>query len=472
MKGSNLIFPMNRPQYVSVSEGFISALVWNLHEPPQKQDGKKIALRYSFEIANQSGGLLYRRTEPVGKDKLGNLARSLDDLGLHADDQGLSLAVAATKSVMGVRSEKGKFQPASPMSPSLALMQNIEGIQGSANPPALADIIETIYSLGLIQDESEIASTVWLKAANHRLGVDPLLSMIDSAMAQTALGGLPALKTQIPSYGGNEVSAWRPYLRGTPFEWFADTWKKINSVEWVEALPARVWSDWATTILRTSYGLAILWECAWYESLARCVIGSEPFTFDDVLESMDPPLPWRNSSETAEIRDLASKIKVRCQRAFEIRKTLEVFLAEGSNKDADLSLLFYKMQENEWLVAELKNNLLPKDDPNIGKALREAVRYALQIREEHGLNSDYYGLLRKSGTRYLFPEPAMEWISVMASMSCKTPGGKCSLGNVKDFLRLAGLEPNTRDLISLLERSGLARGSADADEGVKVEAAY
>lgn len=471
MKAKHLKFPLNRPQYVSVSEGYISALAWSLFEPLPKQEGKKQALRYSFESSAVSRDLVYKRTEPTAKDDFTIFAGAMASSGLSTDDDGYLLALAAAKSIIGVKSEKGKFTPASPMTPVLALLQNNEGIQGSANPPATAEILESIFRLGNSETDVSSAATLWAESAYRRLEIDPILKGIDSAMCEVAFGTLPVRRAHQIDVDDLETE-WVPLLAESPFAWFAEAWKKLNSKIWVDNLPARVWTDWATTLLRTGYGTSILWECAWYESLGRAVISGNLTTVQEIIKNMDPTLPWRSASDTAEIRDLSSKIKVRCQRAFEIRTRLDRWLKEDSNEELPVEEALVKMHLDSNFKSGLAKDLQAKSNSNLGKGLREAIRYALLIREESGSNADYYGLLRNAGTRYLFPEPAIEWITVMASLSCDTPGSTCNLGDVKSFLRKAGLEPDLRDLVALLEKSGMARGSADAEEGLKVEAAF
>ncbi|KQQ93800.1 hypothetical protein ASF62_06280 [Leifsonia sp. Leaf325] len=101
----------------------------------------------------------------------------------------------------------------------------------------------------------------------------------------------------------------------------------------------------------------------------------------------------------------------------------------------------------------------------------EAIRYALRTRDAAGPFADYFGVLRQSG-RYLTVEPGTEWIAVVASLACEKPGGSTDVATVIQALEEMGLRPELADLVALLERAGLARGSADADQGVVVESAF
>jgi hypothetical protein len=106
-----------------------------------------------------------------------------------------------------------------------------------------------------------------------------------------------------------------------------------------------------------------------------------------------------------------------------------------------------------------------------GTNLWEAVRYALMVRPETGPFKDHYGLLRARG-RYLVIDPGTEWVTVMASLSCPSPGTQTDVASLMTSLAELGLRPELGDLIRLLERAGLAHGSADADQGVVVQSAF
>jgi hypothetical protein len=464
-----VILPLFRPQYVSASEGFINAIAWSLFEPRLTDTGKKIGLRFRGQII-PTGQLKIVYTEPAG-DALDHFERELASRGLVTNTEDKIASVAAINSVLGVKTDSGKFHPASPLSLNLALMQNTEGLFGSENPAPLADILEGIFSLGSTSPTDETVAGLWLHAVEHRLSLDPVLKVIDESFGATVFDG--SLVRRSPA-SRLDSEHWKDLLEDTPFSWFARVWRKITSQEWVEALPARVWTDWATAILRMAYGLSYLWECAWYESLAVTLIANEPDKNPSAIKArMDSVLAWRKKSSGADIRDLSSKIKNRAQRAYEIRSLLETWLKNNCPDEMSFESIRVCMAADSDLVSSLRSAQKPKRGNSVGKGLREAIRYALITRGDKSLSStDYYGLLRMSGTRYLFPEPGIEWIAVMTSMSCKGPGATTYLSNVARDLAEAGLRPDTQELIELLEKAGLARGSADADQGVVVEAAY
>jgi hypothetical protein len=101
----------------------------------------------------------------------------------------------------------------------------------------------------------------------------------------------------------------------------------------------------------------------------------------------------------------------------------------------------------------------------------EAVKYALLTRDASGPFADYYGLLRSSG-RFLTVQPGTEWMAVVASLAGDGPGKTSDVATLMLSLQELGLRPEAGDLIQLLEKAGLARGSADADRGVVIESAF
>jgi hypothetical protein len=128
------------------------------------------------------------------------------------------------------------------------------------------------------------------------------------------------------------------------------------------------------------------------------------------------------------------------------------------------------MARNPEAVERLQGALSATQEA--GTNTSEAVRYSLLTRERSGPFADHYGLLVTRGTRYLLVEPATEWIAVVSSLATPGPGQKSTIGDLHRSLTQLGLHPDYQELIGLLEASGLARGSADADQAVVYQSAY
>jgi len=468
MKASSLVLPLKRPQYVSVTEGYLNAIAWSIFDVDLKKDpsGRKIGLRYrGFDRGGQA--LIVRFTEP-GLDKYEEIAKRLEELGVIGAD-GDTGARAFVNSIVGVKPEKAKFVPASPLTPALALLHNPVGIHGSETPPPDADILETIFQLGSPVSCQDTLAGLWLRAVEHRMKLDPLLATIDTVVNEIFLDSPRKVRDKKAHPLPKESLS---LTEDSPFTWFYVSWVRLTSEEWVAALPARVWTDWATTILRCGYGLAFLWESAWYESMARLVVSGSGAGVSEIKRLMEPTLPWKFSRQTAEIRDLSSKLKSRADKANQIRPVIENWLSLDKRQDIDIDEALKLMSTDESLVETLKGILSNSTKSKKSQHLWEAIKYSLMTRESSGQAADHYGFLRSRGRRFLFADPGIEWITVVASLSSPFPGSSTYLGEVMRNLSLAGVKPDPRDLIVLLERAGLARGSADADHGVVVETAF
>lgn len=469
MKAKFLIVPLKRPQYVSVSEGYFNAIAWSIFdiELENKPTGSRVGLRYrGVDKAGQK--LVIRFTEPT-TDKYETISKRLEELGVRGVSQDNLGAKALVNSIVGVKPEGAKFAPASPMTPSLALLNNPIGVHGSENPPPDAEILETIFQLGARSDSNTTLAGLWLGALEHRMKLDPLLASIDAVVNETFFDSKRNLREKSAPPLPPEFLE---LTSNSPFTWFHMSWVRLTSEEWVAALPARVWTDWATTLLRCGYGLAYLWESAWYESMAKLLVSGKGGGVSETLRLMDPTLPWKFSRSTAEIRDLSSRLKTRTLRANNIRPLIESWLAEGGRQELESDQAMELMAHDDQLVASLKSILSGGGKKGTSQHLWEAIKYSLMTREASASEADHYGFLRSRGRRFLFADPGIEWITVVASLSAKSPGSFTHLGEVMRNLSMAGVRPDPRDLVVLLERAGLARGSADADHGVVVETAF
>ena len=458
---------LNRPQYVSSPETLISALAWRafpVNVPDQ--DGKAVGLRFRSEEAGTST-LTYRATAP-NREALDAFGVALSDAGIAGEANSVQLASAIEMSVRGVAAAGGKSQAVSPLTPALALLQNPRGMMGSRNPPDIAEILEQMYALGRVNREDitgASATQQWLTASRFRLGRDALLNAVDVA-AQKILLPAAGIGDGGPLAVESELSPTKslPYLGiGTPFSWFRVAWDRLTSPEWVEALPPRVWVDWATTVLRLAYGMGFLWESLRYESLARAIVseGAIPAARAGTRHTV---LPWRSSKLSVGDRDIAPLLISRAHRAERIRQ----YLLEYYDEDSSVA----ELSRDAKARASLQLILTSNETTRSGKNLWEASRYALMTRAVGGDSADYYGFLRAHGRRFLAPEPGTEWIAVIASLACGSPSSSTTVHRVLSDLSGLGMRPELGDLIDLLERSGLSRGSADADQALIVQSAY
>lgn len=462
----DIYLKINRPQYISVPEGFISSLAWKVFEWKTAHVAGEKPVAMIFRAKGQTGTQHFDlwETAPDGAG-LTTLGAALKEAGIGPKPlDSATLALSVLNSVTGIRAEKSTLQAASPLTPGFALLQNMRGIQKSKNPPDLAEILESLYAFGGGELTGGVARR-WLRAASYRCEIDPLLAAMDVAVQQTLLRG----EVQPKAFIDDEVIANHALYPDTPFTWFHRTWDRLTSDEWVKALPARVWVDWATAVLRLALGMGFLWEAAWYETLARKILSEVSFTSEDVLADVPQILPWKSSRSSVSVRDVASILVWRVHKGAGVRKLLGAWLESDSSQDSAFEQAVRRMQSDSALKTELTIALgsQKRNAPNTW----EAIKYALQTRDVAGPFADYYGLLRPNG-RFLTVSPGTEWMAVVASLACQKPGGTTHVGALMDDLAELGLHPELSDVVMLLERAGLARGSADADLGVQIKSAF
>lgn len=468
-EGRTIRLPLNRPEYVTVPEAFISALAWKLFDAPDllETEGKKRVGLYFRGSTPKGKNVEFRSTSPEG-EQLSELAAALSHAGVKAEESGSELARAVLNSVLGIRVERSDIQPASPITPALALLQNPRGLLRKENPPDIADILESMYSFGLPDAKPSLGvAERWRCAAERRMTVDSLLSSLDLAIDDSIVRRVE-LKREAP----NGTAHFQGLFCGTPFEWFTTSWDRLTSDAWVEALPARVWVDWATTVLRLGFGAGFLWESSWYLAVAREVVRTEPIrTWVEVQSTIGEVIPWASSRAGTAARDIAPKLIRRAYQSEIVRHSFDVWNKTQENEDPSFEATIQRMREDKGLREELLGALTSQRRVNSGTNLWEAIKYALMTRDASGRNPDYYGLLKSRG-RFLTVAPGTEWVAVVASLACGVPDGVTDVGHVLSSLRTLGMRPELRDLISLLERAGMARGSADADSGVIVKSAF
>lgn len=459
-----------RPQYVSVPEGFLTALAAQAFKVDYGVDHDPArVLAVAYESRSAAAGrvtptLAFSQTRPLG-ERLTEFGTALGSAGLEAEADQTLLAQAVAGAIAGVRAKDGKVRAAIPLTPALALSQNLRGLAGTRNPPDLGGILERFFEMGAPPgtDGQSGAADMWVAAVERRRAVDRIVQTVDAAVSASFYAAGP---DRIPS---PSLSGTSDDFTETPFAWFHRTWSTLCSPVWVDALPARVWVDWANTVLRLAFGMGYLWEVAWYELVARSVVSRGAETSAGLLGMVGPLLPWKDQTAGISVRDVASSTKWRVLRSNNVRERLREWVeAKGPFADAEAELA--SMRDDNDLRAHLTDALSAPSGSN--ENLWEAINYALLTREGTGPDADHYGFLRKQGRRFSVPDPGVEWIAAVASLSCSAPGRTSDVGQLIRNLRELGLRPELGDLVSRLEHAGVARGSADADQAVAIESAF
>lgn len=458
-----------RPQYVSVPEGFIVALA--CQEYRQLVDAGEpgepaVAFAYeTLRAGTKSKGLRYVATRPKD-ERLTRFSNELENAGLFVEHDQRSLGEAVATAIAGVQTQEGKARSSVPMAISLSLLQNMRGLVGTRNPPDTAKILETFFAMGSHDGGPVLrAGQYWARATQHRRSIDPLVSFIDDAARESLLEDV-VVREVAPLPAGRDLAA----FRNTPFAWFYRTWVKLCSEEWVEALPARVWVDWASAVLRLAFGMGYLWEVAWYEQVSRAVLTSTPMDGASLGRQIGALVPWRDSMAAVSVRDIAAATRWRVMRSQEVRVKITDWTSDNRDPSANVAEQLGAMAADKELVRMLGDAGSGGGSSNVN--LWEAINYTLRTRAGTGESTDHYGLWRKQGPRYSVPDPGVEWMAAIASLSCPGPGTSTNVGQLMADLRDLGLRPELGDLLARLERAGVARGSADADQAVEIRSAF
>lgn len=449
-----LLLPLNRPQYVPSAETLISALAWDILEA---EAGYGPSSGRIYQVVSSNPDTKHAgQTRPEG-DSLVSFARHLEDGGLRAEGA-LSpkmVATAVLNGIAGVRPTRAKVQAASPLTPALALLQDSVGMTGVKNPVNYASILETMFVLGAPEGGSTgTMAGHWLAAARRRLAADVLLQRIEKAFVET-YGGYSE-KDQ----GLKDAEHLRGAFRASPFGWLHDSWVKLTSDDWVDALPPRVWVDWATTVLRMGLAFGFLWEAERYRAIFRAA--SEGQTqFSDLMTEAVELLPWPASYLPPATRSVRPAMRRRIDEGGHLR----ILFANQIEQTNDATGAWL---DSAHFITAANRALTDSSRPSSLKNVYETVFYSLVRRDE----SDHYGLLVRRGTNVTLTEPGTEWVAMMAGLTSAGPGRSTQVGRIIEELSRLGLQPPLPELVRLLEAAGLARGSADADHGVRVANPY
>ncbi|MBM7769796.1 hypothetical protein JOE62_003209 [Glutamicibacter nicotianae] len=215
--------------------------------------------------------------------------------------------------------------------------------------------------------------------------------------------------------------------------------------------------------------MGFLWEATWYVKLAKSVVTGELNPWEESIKSVGEILPWRSMRSSTSVRDIAAHLSWVVHQGAVVRELLSSWDKSGKFEGISFDDAMDMMHSDEEYRVQLNHAL--SDTKKNTSNIQEAIRYTLKTRDRVGETADYYGLLRSSG-RFLTVDPGTEWITVVASLTCKQPGAEANVGDLMKNLQLLGLYPELTDVVDLLERAGLARGSADADQGVRIQSAF
>jgi hypothetical protein len=477
-KGRHLASPLNRPEYIPVPEALLTALAWQefgISGEPWAADEKPAVGMIYRRLAKAKKTVRFVETCPSSEEQIARLGRALLNSGLEHDDDQRDLAIAVAQGLAGLRAPKATGVAATPFSAGTALLQDLRGMTGKASPAAAAANLEAMAAMGADSpvDDGWRVSALWRDAAALRVDNDPLIGSLDSAFREYVEWAIC-----VADRVGSPAPAleWGGLFPDSPFAWFRRAWTTLMQPAWVLALPSRLWVDWSLLLLRTVVGVGYLWEAAWYQRVVDVLLGTAvqeplPATWQDLCDGVPSPLPWLSSANPPSVRSVTGVLRPRVGMAHNAHTLLHDWLdTHPAEADTDALVALAAMSADAKLLRALEDASRPRRGD--GDNSWEAIRATLLRRTETAGAADYFGLLRAPASQLLIVDPGIEWMAAMASLACDRPGEDGTLKDVARFLRGSGLVPDGADLLNLLERSGLARGSADADQAVIVRAAF
>ena len=485
MPDNALKLGLNRPEYLANPDLLLVALAGRCFSM-QVPAGEALVYR-NIRPQTSGGTLHYRETSPLAnrEEKLSEWTETLEDCGILTYDRDLSdVARALAASMVSSGAERSLSVNALPITAHTSLLQQPSGMMRKKGPPNFALILEQLYALGA--PEASSVSGLWNTAVTRRLEIDPLAQSVDAAVARSLLAGLEVNRSEPGWEVGQRLDQlqfgplstsilnWTKELKGnrtfgTPMVWFERNWGRITSTAWVEALPARRWVDWASTVLRHALAFGFLWEARFFGQLSALVLSPDALITEDslrdCLNSSSGLLSWRDSDLDRGSRAVSLKQDVirglRAMRFFEAYES-----SDGDDPIATLN----EIRRNPEYRQNLKTQFADRQKFPRDENMWEAIRYALLIRNEVGVLADHYGLLRANHS-WLYPDPGAEWVVVMASL-CAGPDGYTTAGALLSELNLLGIDVSLPELLRLVEASGLADLAADADDAVIIESAF
>lgn len=448
-----------RPQYAPNSEVLLSAVVQPCYEAAEDK------ARSGFRFLNRNPQSKNEVTAPVDAAGYESFAAQLAAQGIKTNGTSEDLARAVVAAVTGVGSGKATSLPASPMAPHLALAQDLAGVLGS-NPPNLGKALEHMFLMGEAPDDPgpDSLAESWLEAASARRDSEPLLAGIDEAFNYAHSSGPFSRNDKV---GPSLNPTWRGAFPKSPYGWFNRSWRRLMDPAWIDLMPTRVWTDWVTTVLRTALAFGYLAEMRWYELMGEAMLGRDSIDTLPVLDR-EELLPWPPSRLPVSSRNVKTDIRLLVNRGTSMRELLDRQLASAGDVPGASALEALRLdpEVRSLVVRALGGHEPPRSEKNV----RETITYALQQRGTDS-NSDYYGLLKNHGSRYAVVSPGTEWMAVVASLACD-PSGQTNVGQVLSEIECLGMLPEVQELVGALEAAGMARGSADADHGVRVRSAF
>jgi hypothetical protein len=471
----------------------LSALVWSLVGDNNSMGiGPGKGLVYHERVPSGSSRLDIKKVLPADSSFYESLYTEWDRRGLDTSSVPIGnneVVKSLLYAIVGTQPTKSKSFSCLPINPAASLLQDLRGIQAKTGPANFAKIIQQIYQLGCADTgKNETAASIWYKqlASEPDQGIFKFLSDALKFVGPHREGeiAIPEVKTVFCDKDFIPTE-WLLNIPN-PFVWFYSSWNIFCKEEWTKSLPRRKWVDWASGIIRTSLGMCYLWEADFYKKLGTQLIGNYDNSPSDaasyVLSSNDPLINWIGPEFPISIRDNNSKIIRLIITGSGVRDVLGNWMRTlGGNsfkrnyksinglsnwiEDARSLITREQQRDIEWHYNTTKLTSAMKNT-------KELINYSLTSRGEYGTNADFYNLLTRKSNRFLVVDPGGEWVVLMSSLAAKLPGHPTTLAILKDSFSQLGIHFNRKQLVKVLEKSGLSKSSHDADEALEIKPSY
>jgi hypothetical protein len=478
---------LNRPEYPPSRELFMSELAWSVERDVNKRHEKEagfVGYAYSELSAKANAGFEFTRPEP-GSKKFEELCTVLVNGRKVRDRNSAAKAVSILlEELEAPYSSKALRSAATPLSIETALLQDLRGITGKRNPANLALNLEKMYALG--GGKTSVAAG-WTSAVTSSSG-GGMPAWIQEFFASVAPNEMEAVVQTVKQYGPSHVikglrqPRWLP--SNSPYSWFARAWDNLCHRGWVDQMPRRRWTDWASCVARTALATGFMFEMHLYRRLCAALITEED-AGDAVRSMMDDSnrlFSWDDLMQKS-AADVGPIVRQLADSGNACRELINDLLSgDGAAVPAVAEFDHDENGLTSWLQAARK---VCKDrsgfEQEVGVALAakksgtanntwETIRYSLLARSSDG-EQDLYALL-KSASRYTWVEPGQEWLVTVSSLQAGGPGQLSRMNDLSSALTSIGIDASQRTLVSRLESYGLARSSHDADDALEIMSGF
>lgn len=474
---------LNRPEYPPSRELFMSELAWSVERAGKQRQEKKpdfAGYAYGELSARAKAGFEFTRPK-VGSEKFEQLCAVLLSNRKARDRDGAAKIVSILlEELEAPYSNKALRSAATPLSVETALLQDLRGITGKKNPANLALNLEKMYALG--GGRASVAAG-WTSAvmSSSSGGLPEWIQDFYAVVAPNDIERVvETVKLHGPVHVAKDLRQPRWLRSNTPYTWFAGAWDNLCQSGWVDRMPRRRWTDWASCVARTALAAGFMFEMHIYRRLCAALVNEED-AGDAVRAMMDDSnrlFAWDDLMQKS-AADVGPIIRTLADAGSACMKLIN----DLSSEDGGTVPPIAQFDEDEnglasWLRAARKAcNGKPAFEEDVGAALAakksgtanntwETIRYSLLSRSSDG-EQDLYALLKSAG-RYTWVEPGQEWLVTISSLQAMGPGQLSRMTDLTSALAAIGIDASQRTLVSRLENYGLARSSHDADDALEI----